>query len=72
MNTQTWVTLLPNDQTTYPKQDTEVLAKLRHCPTKEEQEHRLIFVNEDDVSWRTAKGHAEIDFSWDVIAWQSL
>lgn len=34
------------------------------------QEHSLLHVQEDDVSWRVADGSgAELGYAWNVLAW---
>lgn len=52
-----------------PKSGAKVLCKLKHALSGNIQEHRLIKVDEDDCSWRTADDHSEISYSWDVMEW---
>lgn len=52
-----------------PGAGAEVLCQLKHCHTGNMQEHRLIRVEEDDCSWRTADDRSELSYDWNVVAW---
>lgn len=52
-----------------PDPDLVVIATLRAASGKEVTE-RLIHVKENDVTWRTADDHSEVnEMAWDVVAW---
>ena len=53
-----------------PAINVPVLCKLQHWHTKNIQEHLLIYVNEDDVSWRTSDDHSELSYDYNVIEWK--
>lgn len=46
-----------------------VKCLLRHCSTRNTQEHQLVRVDEDDCAWRTAGDRCEISYEWDVVEW---
>ncbi len=52
-----------------PSTGSEVQCRLKHFSTGKIQEHRLVKVNEDDCSWRTADDRSEISYNWDVVEW---
>lgn len=47
----------------------EVLCKLQHCDSKAVVEHRLVHVDESDVTWRTSGDLAEVSYDWNVTQW---
>lgn len=53
-----------------PPHEVPVLCRLRNCSSGNIQEHRVVRVNESDLTWRTAVGRDELSFDWDVIEWQ--
>lgn len=55
-----------------PPYEHAVLCQLRHAEGTTIQEHPLVRVEEEDVSWRTANGRHELSFDWNVIAWRYL
>jgi hypothetical protein len=57
-------------KTRMPKIGVPVLCKIRNFNCGEIQEHKLIHVKEDDVVWRTADDHSELnEWNWDVEEW---
>ncbi|EJY6032818.1 hypothetical protein FA341_31685 [Pseudomonas aeruginosa] len=52
-----------------PRAGAEIQCRLKHFNTKGVLEHRLVKVEEDDCSWRTADDHSEISYDWDVVEW---
>jgi hypothetical protein len=58
-----------NTKDRMPVDGQAMLCRLKHCFTDKILEERLVKVDEDDCSWRTADDHSEISYSWDVIAW---
>ncbi len=55
--------------TSMPAVGREVLCKLQHCDSKTVVEHRLVRVDESDVTWRTAGDLAEVSYDWTVTQW---
>ncbi|MGE8063893.1 hypothetical protein [Pseudomonas sp. NPDC089569] len=53
-----------------PNPGEEVLCRLKHVFSGSIKDHRLIHVDEDDCTWRTADDGSEIDYSWDVVEWE--
>lgn len=47
-----------------------VLCRLRSCSSGSIQEHRLVRVDESDLTWRIEDGWGEVSNNWDVIEWQ--
>lgn len=58
-----------NSKDRMPVSEQTMLCRLKHFFTGKILEERLVKVDEDDCSWRTADDRSEISYSWDVVAW---
>lgn len=52
-----------------PEAGQVVSAKIQHWRTKGIKECKLVYVNEDDCSWRTEDDLSELDYNWNVVVW---
>lgn len=61
----TWVAVTER----MPAYGQEVLCRLRYADGGDMQEHRLLHVNESDVTWRLPGGRGELSYDWTVTEW---
>jgi len=54
----------------FPEEGKPVWCKLQHWHTKGIHYAWLIYVKEDDCSWRTADDRSEISYDWNVLCWK--
>lgn len=68
-----WTRVYPNDETTLPKWNVRVRAKVRNSHNNLEKEATLYraYEVETDVTWRIHEG-GELFYDWEVVAWQPL
>ena len=59
-----------NAQERLPAKGRAVQCRLQHAGSKKILEHRLIHVDEADCNWRTAGDRCELNYDWNVVAWE--